>query len=371
VSVLSTEKRLQVLAALVDGNSERAVERMTGANARTIASLALRLGQGAQWLHNRLARDLSCSLIQDDEIWSYIGKKEARVDPAKDPAWMGEAYTWVALDTSSRFVITWHVGKRDDVAAEVFAADLRARLVVMPSLMTTDGLSSYETPFARHFGRALPYAQVVKNYRTGSKRGPDHRYEPARDPFITKKAVTGLPDMDRASTSYIERNNGTMRHFIGRMRRLCYAFSKRPKNHKAAVALNYVHYNLCHIPRTTRITPAMGVGIAKGPWSLEELLDALLSAEPCDPPAVEPLVHPKPAETSRELPVGRGFLRALPGGKGALAAPSPEPTPTTPAPVKAAPAAEPPSTPSPALVPERSKPAKSGQLSLFGEDHGD
>jgi hypothetical protein len=101
---------------------------MTGVNRETVGRFALRLGQGAQWLHNRLARDLSCSLIQNDEIWTYIFKKEARVKPG-DPAWIGEAYTWVALDTSSRFVITWLVGKRDDAAAEAFVADLRARLV--------------------------------------------------------------------------------------------------------------------------------------------------------------------------------------------------------------------------------------------------
>jgi len=314
VSVLSGEKRLAVLAALVDGNSERAVERMTDVARMTINRFALRLGQGAQWLHNRIARDLSCSVVEDDEIWSYVAKKEARVKPG-DPPWMGEAYTWVALDKTSRFVITWHVGKRDEVAAEAFVADLRARLIVMPALMATDGLSTYESPMTKHFGPALPYGQVVKNYRTGAQRGPDHRYEPPRAPFITKRIVSGAPDMDKASTSYVERQNGTMRHKIGRMRRLCYAFSKSPEHHRAAVALNYVHYNLCHIPRTTRITPAMGVGIVKGPWSLEELLDALLSAVPCDPPGTLSLAFRAPEGTSRALPNGRGFLRALPGGK--------------------------------------------------------
>lgn len=143
--------------------------------------------------------------------------------------------------------------------------------------------------------------------------------------------------MKQASTSYIERQNGTMRHKIGRMRRLVLAFSKRPEQHRAAVALNYVHYNLCHIPRTTRITPAMGVGIVKGPWSLEELLDALLAVQPCDPPGSLPLSFHAPVETSRELPNGRGFLRALPGGKGG--APAPTPTPEVPTPSLAAPVA--------------------------------
>jgi IS1 family transposase len=336
VSVLAWKQQRDVLAALVDGNSERGVERMTDVSRPTIAKLALRFGTAAQWLHNKLARDLSCSNIEDDEIWSYIQKKEARVKPG-DPAWMGEAYTWVALDKSSRFVITWHVGKRDEIAAEAFVADLRARLVVMPAMMATDGLSTYEAPMAKHFGPALPYGQVVKNYRTGAKRGPDHRYEPPRDPFCTKRSVSGAPDLDKASTSYIERQNGTMRSKIGRIRRLCYAFSKAPEHHRAAVALGYTHYNLCHVVKTLRVTPATAVGVVKGPWSIEELLDALLSAEPCDPPGALPLAFRAPEGTSRPLPGGRGFLRALPGGKGAPATPTPEaPTPAPAAPVAAA-----------------------------------
>jgi IS1 family transposase len=367
VSILSREKQAAVLAALVDGNSERAVERMTDVSAKTIRALALRLGQGAQWLHNRLARDLSCSIVEDDEIWSYIFKKQARVKPS-DPEWMGEAYTWVALDKSSRFAITWHVGKRDEVAAEAFVADLRARLVVMPAMMATDGLSTYEAPMAKNFGPALPYAQVVKNYRSGAQRGPDHRYEPPRDPFCTKRTVSGTPDVDKASTSYIERNNGTMRSKIGRMRRLVYAFSKRLPNHTAAVALNYVHYNMCHIVRTLRVTPAMAVGVAKGPWSLDELLDALLTAEPCDPPAAQPLAFRAPEETSRALPNNRGFLRALPGGKGAPVAPTPEaptPTPTGQLDLLAWRASTPAASPVLAPSPVKSLPPKGTQLSLF------
>jgi hypothetical protein len=228
---------------------------------------------------------------------------------------------------------------------------------------------------AKHFGLALPYGQVVKNYRAGAQRGPDHRYEPPRDPFITKRVVSGAPDMAAASTSYIERNNGTMRHKIGRIRRLCYAFSKSPEHHRAAVALGYVHYNLCHVIRTLRVTPAMGVGIVKGPWSIEELLDALLAAERCDPPAAQPLTIPKPAETSRELPQGRGFLRALPGGKSPQGSPTPAAPTATPTPMVAAPALSAAPTgqldllawraPTPSAPPML--PPKGTQLSLFAD----
>lgn len=226
-NVLSDGKRLRVLAALVDGNSERAVERITEVNARTIRKFALVLGAGAQRLHDRLVRDLSCSVVEVDEIWSYVQKKQARVDPAKDGPDVGEAYTFVALDASSRLVISFYVGKRDEVSTAIFITDLRARMVVMPAL-TSDGWSPYVPAIGDSFGRSVDYAQTIKNYRTGAARGPDYRYEPPRDVFITKKVVYGNPDLDHASTSYIERNNGTMRHHIGRMRRLCVTARSAP-----------------------------------------------------------------------------------------------------------------------------------------------
>lgn len=236
VNVLSHEKRLRVLAALVDGNSERAVERMTGVQKKTIGRFAVAIGEGAQRLHDRIARDLTCSLIEVDEIWSFVKKKQARVDPVEDGPDVGEAYTFTGLAMPSRFVLTWKVGKRDQETADAFVADMRARLVVMPS-MTSDGFQPYISAVGKSFGPGVDYAQTVKNYRTGAARGPDHRYEPPRDPFITKTTVFGAPDIARATTAHVERHNGTLRHHVGRMRRLCYAFSKKLENHKAAVAL--------------------------------------------------------------------------------------------------------------------------------------
>jgi len=218
-NVLSDEKRLAVLAALCDGNSIRAVERMTDVHRDTIMRFGTALGQGAMNLHNRLAQGLSCSLIQVDEIWSYVGKKEARVT-AEDAAGIGEAYTFVALDSSSRFVIGWHVGKRDQASTDAFIRDVRSRLVVMPA-MTSDGFAPYISAVGASFGPGIDYAMTVKNYTRKGRRDDDHRYEPAREPFITKKTVFGAPNLDKASTTYVERNNGTMRHHIGRMRHLC------------------------------------------------------------------------------------------------------------------------------------------------------
>ncbi|MCC6553002.1 MAG: transposase [Polyangiaceae bacterium] len=308
-NVLPDEKRLRVLAALLDGNSERAVERMTDVNARTISRLVLTLGAAAERLHDRVVRDLRTPLIQVDEIWSYVGKKEARVT-ANDPPGIGEAYTFAGIDTLSRLVIAWRVGRRDQETCDAFIADLRARLLVMPQI-TSDGFAPYIPAVGASFGPGVDYMQTVKNYRTGAQRGPDHRYEPPRDPFITKSTIYGAPDAVRASTSYVERLNATTRHTNGRMRRLCYAFSKRPEHHRAAIALNYVAYNLCHVVRTLRVTPAMQAGVTDHVWTVEELLHALLEAQPVEPPRARPLEHRQPDAPARELPNGRGFLRLV------------------------------------------------------------
>jgi IS1 family transposase len=371
MSVLSTADRLRVLAALVDGTSERAIERLTGVSRLTISRFALKLGLAAQNVHNQTAHDLSCSLIESDEIWSYVGKKQARVDPLKDGPGVGEAYTFVGLAMPSRYVVAWKVGKRDQETADAYVADLRARLVVMPA-MTSDGFAPYVSAIGESFGAGVDYGQTIKNYRTDAQKGPDHRYEPPRDPFITKKTIFGAPDLTRATTAHIERNNGTMRHHIGRMRRLCYAFSKDLEHHKAAVALCYCHYNLCWILRTMRVTPALAANVTNHVWELPELLDALLSVPETAAPLPKPLAPRVPEGTARELPNGRGFLRVVPrDGDGDGPGPAPvAPAPTAPAVPSvavssSAPAAE--VSPQLDLLSWRPKPPMVGQLSLLGD----
>lgn len=361
VNVLPDEKRIRVLAALVDGNSVRAVERMTEVHQRTIRKFALALGEGAERLHNRIVRDLRPQLVSMDEIWGYCLKKEARVQPG-DPPDAGEQYTFVAIDTLSRLVIAWHVGKRNQASTDAFMANVRARVLTMPQI-TTDGFAPYIPAVGAEFGWSAQYTQTVKNYRSGGRRD-DHRYEPPRDPFITKKIVYGAPDLDKASTALVERLNGTTRHFVGRMRRLSYAFSKTLAGHRAAMALHYVHYNFCHVVRTLRVTPAMQAGLTDHVWTLDELMSALLAAEPCERPAKMPLEHPVPEGPARELPNGRGFLRLVTGG----GSPAPQaPTPPAPSPDPVAPAqAAPAQEPWTQLDLLEWRPAK--QLSLFEED---
>lgn len=358
-NVLSAEKRLAVLAALVDGNSIRAAERMTDVHRDTVMRFGVRLGEGAQHLHNALARDLTCPLIECDELWSYVRKKQARVTDEENAAGLGEAYTFVALAMPSRFVITWKVGKRDELTTDAFLADLRARLIVMPA-MTSDGFAPYVPAIGKHLGLGVDYVQVIKNYGARGHRDDDHRYEPPRDLFITKMVISGAPNVGAATTSHVERHNGTMRHLIGRMRRLVYAFSKKPEHHRAAISLAYTYYNLCWIPRDQGVTPAVTEGVVDHVYDLREFMDAVLSAEPCVPPARQPLAQRRPEGPARELPNGRGFLRLVSPGE-ARSAPSSAPA--------VPPAAPPQDAPAPSIIPTApspmTAPVDDRQLDLF------
>ncbi|WP_438038254.1 IS1 family transposase [Sorangium sp. So ce128] len=369
---LPRERRLAVLAALVDGNSERAVERMTGVSRPTINRFALRVGVAAQSLHNTMARDLSLSLIESDEVWSFVQKKQSRVTPAEHAAGLGEAYAFTALAMPSRYVVTWHVGKRDETSADAFIKDLRARLIVMPSL-TSDGFAAYPGAIGASFGPGVDYGQVIKTFSRGGQRDDDHRYEPPRNPWLTRRVVFGAPNIDAATTAHVERNNATLRHHIGRMRRLVLAFSKDPEHHRAAVSLGLTHYNLCLIVKTTRVTPAMAAGVTNHIWELPELLDALLSVPETPAPSAKPLAPRKPEGTARELPGGRGFLRVVQGGAAPTPPVAPAPPPPAPVPVAASPSVPAPVDPSGQLdlLSWRPKPRKPVQMSLFGDPPGE
>jgi hypothetical protein len=321
-------------------------------------------------------------LIQCDETWSYVKKKQARVTP-EDGRDVGEAYTFIGLDAGSRLVISYLVGKRDQESANAFAADLRARLVVMPQI-TADGFAPYVTAIGASFGPGVDFAQTIKNYRKGGSRpSGDHRYEPPREPFITKRVVFGAPDMEEASTAYVERFNGTARHKIGRTRRLVYAFSKKLERHRAAMSLGIAWYNFGTVVKTLRCTPAMQAGLTDRIWTLGEFMEAILTAAPVEAPAKVPLTHRTPAAPARELPNGRGFLRLV-TGRGSPAVP-PAPPPPAPAAVRAAGTGEPLTVSGPvcgesgpvrpthdesvrqlSLLDWRPKPRPTGQLDLFG-----
>jgi IS1 family transposase len=331
-NVLKLETRIRIAAALAEGNSIRGTARQVLADKDSVMSFGLKLGDGCGLLHNRLVRGLATHFIEADETWSFITKKESRLTP-NDPAEFGDAYTFVALDAGTKLVISYLVGKRDQPSTDAFIADLRARITVVPQF-TTDGLGTYPVAVGQHFPGVIDYAQTIKNYRTGSSRGPDHRYEPARDPFVTKHTVCGAPDEKRMSTAHVERFNLTARHVVGRTRRLCLAFSKTKRGHEAAMSLGICAYNFVRKHGALGDeTPAMAAGLTDHPWSMAELVTRALAEVPSAKPLPRALaLSSRTTSAARELPNGRGFLRAVgssgapsePGGPGAPSSHLPE-----------------------------------------------
>ncbi len=377
------ETRVRVIAALTEGNSIRGTARLMKVDKNAVMDFGIRVGEGCAHLHNRLVRGLAAHFIQCDETWSFIAKKSARCNPDIDPPEWGDAYTFLGFDLNSKLILSYHVGHRDTQHTDTFIADLRSRITVIPHV-STDGFSPYIAAILSYFMGQADFGQVVKNYRSGGRRD-DHRYEPPRDPFITKKKIAGAPSDDDLCTSGVERVNLTLRHVIGRTRRLVLAFSKDPDHHKAAVALAYAWYNLGLVVRTTRLTPAMAVGVSKHIWEVEEFLEAILAEPEIGSPMAKPLAHRTPAGTSRALPGGRGFLRVV-GGASSPTGPTPAAAPPPPvAPVQVAAAgslevAAKPLEPTGQLdlfgwkpraaPPARPLPPKGTQLGLFGADLG-
>ncbi|UQA63821.1 IS1 family transposase [Polyangium aurulentum] len=349
-NVLPLQKRVDVVSHLVEGASVRSTSRLTEVSQPAIFSLLVRMGEGCDRLHDRLVRDLAIRDVEVDEIWSYVQKKQARVT-AEDPPEFGDAYAFLAMARTCKLMIAYRVGKRVEHTTRAFIGDLRARLVTIPQI-STDGFVPYVSAVGETFAGSADHAVIQKNYTKRARReGPaDHRYEPPRDPFITKKVGSGAPDLNAAGTSRIERANLTVRMHIRRFTRLCNGFSRKIENHRAAVALHVAWYNFCRVHESLRVTPAMEAGIATHVWSVAELVERALSEPPGEKPVPKPLDLPKapegkPEQTARQLPNGKGWLRVVPGGKGAPAAPK-APTPPEPLASPVASAPEPVAAPS-------------------------
>jgi IS1 family transposase len=270
---LTTEKRTQIVAALVEGCSIRATVRMTGASKNTIAKLLVELGAACSDYLDKTLVNLNSRRIQCDEIWSFVGAKDKNVpSERKDQAGIGSAWTWVAIDADSKLICSWLVGKRDPGCATEFIQDLAGRLKNRVQL-TTDGLKMYLTAVSDGFGSDIDYAMLVKLY--GNDPEAEKRYSPAVCTGCKKQPRIGEPDEKHISTSYVERQNLTMRMGMRRFTRLTNAFSKKIENHVAAIALHYMHYNFCRIHQTLRVTPAMQADMTDHVWSIGEIVNLL------------------------------------------------------------------------------------------------
>ena len=271
---LTQAKRVQVIAALVEGNSIRATCRMTGVAKGTVLKLLVDLGSACAAYQDRTLRNLPCTRVQCDEIWSFCYAKEKNVpEEMKGKLGFGDVWTWTAIDADTKLIVSYLVGGRTADYAKKFIADLASRLANRVQL-TSDGNTTYLAAVERSFGIDIDYAMLDKIYNAPPNKGTT-RYSPAECCGTRKIKVKGNPDMKQVSTSFVERQNLTMRMSMRRMTRLTNAFSKKIENQAHAVALHFMHYNFCRVHQTLRVTPAMEAGIAQHVWSLEELAGLL------------------------------------------------------------------------------------------------
>lgn len=271
---LNATKRAQIVAALVEGNSINATVRMTGAAKHTVLKLLADLGKACAAYQDRVFRNLPCKRIQCDEIWSFCYAKQKNVpEEFQGQFGFGDVWTWTALCADTKLVPCWLVGERSAQYAAKFIDDLASRLAHRVQL-TTDGHRPYLEAVWDAFGGNIDYAMLEKIYRN-PPTGAQTRYSPGVCCGAKKKKITGNPERVQVSTSYVERQNLTMRMSMRRFTRLTNAFSKKVQNLEYAVAIHFMNYNFARIHKTLRVTPAMEAGIADHVWSLEEIVRLL------------------------------------------------------------------------------------------------
>jgi IS1 family transposase len=271
VNVLNTDKQIAIIAALAEGSSIRAIERMTDVHRDTIMRLGVKVGKACTSLMDKTMRDLPCTRLEMDEIWGFVGKKEKHVK-LEDPAEVGSVWTFCAIDADSKLVPAFRVGARDRATANAFMQDVAGRMTNRVQI-STDALGAYKEAIEQAFGGDADYGQIIKTYGHESVEG-QRRYSQPEFVSSEKKVVYGQPNYDLISTSYIERLNATTRLHMRRLTRLTLAFSKKRENFEAAVGLHFAYYNFVKRHNTLRCTPCMAAGVAKTFWSVGELLEA-------------------------------------------------------------------------------------------------
>lgn len=267
---LSQVERVQVIRCLVDGCSMRATSRITGVARNTIDKLLVELGAACSRYQDNTLRNLRTERVQIDEVWAFVYAKQKQVTPEMaEERYAGDAWTWAAIDAYTKLVPCWTIGRRDADSAVTFVSDLARRLADRVQL-TSDGLWTYLTAVTAAFGESVDYAMLVRVY--GNDPEAEKRYSPAICTACKKEAIIGDPDPKHISTSYIERQNFTMRMGIRRFTRLTNAFSKKIENHAAAVSLHMMYYNFARVHMTIKTTPAVASGVADHLWSIEEII---------------------------------------------------------------------------------------------------
>jgi IS1 family transposase len=267
---LATETRALIVKALVDGVGVNAICRLTGAAKHTVLKLLCEVGEACAVYHDENVRNVKAKRVQCDEIWSFVGMKQRNVPEEKTGQFgYGDVWTWTAIEAQSKLVISYMIGLRDGGYATEFMRDVASRITNRVQL-TTDGLKAYLEAVEGAFGGDIDFAQLIKVY--GPTPAGAGRYSPPACIACEQHAVTGSPEQKHISTSFVERQNLTMRMGMRRFTRLTNAHSKKVENHAHAVAMYFMHYNYCKIHSTLRVTPAMEAGLTDHVWEIEELL---------------------------------------------------------------------------------------------------
>ncbi len=246
---------------------------MTGAAKGTVLKLLVDVGEACYEYQDKMLRNLTCKRIQCDEIWAFCHAKEKNVpDYHKGEFGYGDVWTFTSIDADSKLIINWHIGRRDAANATIFMKDLAARIKNRVQL-TTDGHKMYLNAVENAFGGDIDFSQLIKIY--GNSPESEVRYSPAECTGIEKQRIEGNPDPKHVSTSYVERQNLTMRMGMRRFTRLTNGFSKKVYNMACAVSLHFMYYNFCRVHQTLRVTPAMEAGVSDHIWKIEDILNLL------------------------------------------------------------------------------------------------
>lgn len=269
-NILKTEKKAMAVSMLAEGNSIRSIERITGIHRDTIMRLGLRVGEGCQKIMDSKMRGLTCKQIECDEIWGFIGAKRKN---AERVGAYGDVWTFIALDADTKLIPSFIVGKRDTYHARAFMEDLASRMANRIQV-STDSLKAYPDAIERGFGTEVDHGQIVKTYSMsvlGSAAAV--RYSPVEVVKVERTIVSGMPDVNRITTSHVESQNLTLRMHCRRLTRLTNAYSKKFENFQAAVALNFAYYNFCKSHNSIRMTPAQAAGVENSAWTVAELIE--------------------------------------------------------------------------------------------------
>ena len=270
---LPIAKRTQIIQLLVEGTSLRATSRIADVSINTVTKLLVDVGKACQDFHDATVVGVHSQRVQCDEIWSFVYAKEKNVEEAvAAPDGAGDVWTWTGIDADTKLIVSWFVGNRDAESAYEFMQDLKSRIANRIQL-TTDGFKPYLKAVDETFDGFIDFAQLIKIYGSMEGEGNEKRYSPAECGGTIKKVIAGRPDEKHISTSYVERQNLTMRMHMRRFTRLTNGFSKKIENHCHAIALHFVYYNFCKVHKTLRVTPAMEAKLADRPMSIQQIVE--------------------------------------------------------------------------------------------------